>query len=121
MKTIWQTVLAIGIVAGVCLCYAPQAKQQLEQKAQAKEQIGSVQQHPMPGAEKAGQWELITTDNKLFSGRLREGNMGTFIINDDGEVLIPRDMIKSVKQVTRNGSTNSGRDGGDVQRNPKDR
>lgn len=36
MKTIWQAVLAIGIAVVVCLAYAPQAKQQLDAKAQAQ-------------------------------------------------------------------------------------
>lgn len=121
MKLVWQIVSAVVIVAGVCLFYAPQVKSQIDANAARKAAIGSAQQHPMPGVKKAGQWELTTTDNKVFSGGLREGNVGTFIINEDGEVLIPREMIKSVKQVTRNGSTNRSGNGGDIQRNAENR
>ena len=36
MKLVWQIVFAISLVVVVCLFYAPQAKQQLDAKAQAQ-------------------------------------------------------------------------------------
>lgn len=108
MKLVWQLIGAICIVSGVCLVlgkvYPVEAKPQVTYPVTLDELF-----------------DVVTKDGKTYkSVKINLSHLGCFVIKAETYFYIPIENIKSITEV-KNASENECNNGGNIQRQPKDR